>query len=77
MYMMIGMDSFAILLLYFDDIFLVSNDINLLIETKYMLLKYFEMKDLRNALFVLGIEIQCDKSNVYFAYLSSLTLRKY
>ena len=46
---------FILMLLYLDDILLPSNDIGLLHETKKFLTNNFEMKDLRNASFVLGI----------------------
>ena len=40
-----------------DDIFLASSDINLLLDTKKFLSLKFDMKDLGEASFVLGIEI--------------------
>lgn len=49
-------------MLYVDDILLASNDIGLLHETKRFLTKYFEMKDLGGASFVLGIKIHRDQS---------------
>ncbi|KAL9253059.1 Retrovirus-related Pol polyprotein from transposon TNT 1-94-like protein [Drosera capensis] len=49
------------LVLYVDDILLASNDIGLLHETKRFLSKKFEMKDLDNASFVLGIQIHRDR----------------
>ena len=54
--------NFVILVPYVNDILLVCNDINLLIETKQMLLKHSEMKDLGKAIFLLSIEIHCDIS---------------
>lgn len=42
--------------LYVDDILLASNDIGLLHETKQILAKTFEIKDLGKASFLLGIE---------------------
>jgi len=48
-------------MLYVDDILLVSNDMTLLLEIKSFLLKNFEMKDLWNISFVIGIQIQCDR----------------
>ena len=47
--------KFIFLILYVDDIVLASSDIGLLHETKKFLSKNFEMKDLGNASFVLGI----------------------
>ena len=45
------------LVLYVDDILLASNDMVLLLETKSFLSKNFGMKDLREASFVIGIQI--------------------
>ena len=50
------------LVLSVDDILLASNDIGLLYETKRFLAKKFEMKDLRDAYFVLDIQIHQDCS---------------
>ena len=50
------------LVLYVDDILLATNDIGMLHDTKRFLSKNFEMKDLGNASFVLGIEIHRDRS---------------
>ena len=50
------------LVLYVDDILLSSNDLDLLNKTKGLLSKNFDMKDLGEASFVLGIEILRDRS---------------
>ena len=50
------------LVLYVDDILLATNDIGMLHETKKFLSKKFEMKDLGDASFVLGIQIHRDRS---------------
>ena len=49
--------KYIFLVLYVDDILLASNNIDFLHETKNLLSKKFEMKDLGNASFVLGIQI--------------------
>ncbi|GAA0186408.1 hypothetical protein LIER_33696 [Lithospermum erythrorhizon] len=49
--------KFIFLVLYVDGILLASNEIGLLHETKKFLSKKFEMKDLGDASFVLGIQI--------------------
>ena len=49
--------KYIFLVLYVDHILLASNDIGLLHETKRFLARKFEMKDLRDASFVLGIQI--------------------
>ena len=54
--------KYIFLVLYVDDILLATNDIGLLHETKRFLSKQFEMKDLSDASFVLGIQIYRDRS---------------
>jgi hypothetical protein len=53
--------KYIFLILYVDDILLASSDMNLLIETKKILSSNFDMKDLGEASFVLGIEIHRDR----------------
>ncbi|KAK9932856.1 hypothetical protein M0R45_020078 [Rubus argutus] len=53
--------NFIFLILYVDDILLASSDLNLLNVTKAFLSKNFDMKDLGEASFVLGIEIKRDR----------------
>ena len=45
-----------------DDILLASNDLGVLHEIKHMLIRFFDMKDLGEVSFVLGIEIHRDRS---------------
>lgn len=54
--------KYILLVLYVDDILLANNDIGLLHDTKRFLSKKFEMKDLSDASFVLGIQIHWDRS---------------
>ena len=54
--------KFIFLVLYFDDILLASNDTRLLFETKDYLSQNFEMKDLGEASFVIGIQIHRDET---------------
>jgi hypothetical protein len=54
--------KYIFLILYVDDILLASSDVSLLLETKKFLSLNFDMKDLGETLFVLGIEIHRDKS---------------
>jgi hypothetical protein len=54
--------KFIFLILYVDDILLASSDVSLLLETKGFLSSKFDMKDLGEASFVLGIEIHRDRS---------------
>ena len=50
------------LILYVDDVLLASNDLDMLHEVKQLLSMHFDMKDLGEASFVLGIEIHRDRS---------------
>jgi hypothetical protein len=51
----------VILVLYVDDILLASSDNNLLYETKRFLSSNFDIKDLSDASYVLGIGIHRDR----------------
>nr|GEZ51305.1 putative zinc finger, CCHC-type [Tanacetum cinerariifolium]GEZ66745.1 putative zinc finger, CCHC-type [Tanacetum cinerariifolium] len=55
--------NFIILVLYVDDILLASNNIDLLHESKCFLFRNFDMKDLGEASYVIGIEIHQDQAN--------------
>jgi hypothetical protein len=64
-----------------DDILLASNDVSMLRETKKFLSSNFDMKDLDEASYVLGIEIHRDRKNGVLglsqkAYLEKI-LKKY
>ena len=49
-------------MLFVDDILLVSKDMAFLLETKSFLSKNFEIKDLGDVSFVIGIQIQRDRT---------------
>ena len=53
--------KYIFLVLYVDDILLAANDTDLLIETKQLLFSHFDMKGLREASYVLGMQILRDK----------------
>ena len=59
--MKVGGRKYIFLVLYVDDIFLPANDIDMLIKTKQLLFSHFDMKDLREASYVLGIQILRDR----------------
>ena len=61
-YLKVSGSKFIILILYVDDILLASSDLGLLHETKKFLTKNFEMKDMGEAAYVIGIEIFQDRS---------------
>ena len=50
-------------MLYIDNILLIGNDIGLLSDVKKWLVKKFQMKDLGQASYVLGIQIIRDRKN--------------
>jgi hypothetical protein len=54
-------EKFIFLVLYVDGILLASSDVHLLLEIKSFLSSQFDMKDLGEASYVLGIEIHRDR----------------
>jgi Reverse transcriptase (RNA-dependent DNA polymerase) len=56
-YLKVSGSKFIILVLYVDDILLASSDLDMLFEIKYFLSKKFDMKDLGEDSFVIGIKI--------------------
>ena len=54
-YMKVSGSKFILLVLYVDDILLVSNNTDMFIETNQLLLSHFDMKDIREASYVLSI----------------------
>ena len=61
--MKVSENSFIFLVLYVNDLLLTTNANDLLAETKKMLCNHFNMKDLGEASFVLGIKIVQDRTN--------------
>lgn len=61
-YMKVSGSKFIILVLYVDDILLAANDISLLHDVKKFLSNNFEMKDMGEASYVIGIEIFRNRS---------------
>ena len=55
-------EIFVILVLYVDDLLLTSNCVHMLRDTKTFLSKIFDMKDMGDAKYVLGIKIDRDSS---------------
>ena len=62
-YMKVSGSRFIILVLYVDDILLAANDKGMLRDVKEFLSKNFEMKDMGEASYVIGIEIFRDRSH--------------
>ena len=61
-YMKVSGSKFIFLVLYVDDTLLATNDLGLLHQTKKYLSQNFEMKDMGEATYVIGIEIFHDRS---------------
>lgn len=61
-YHKVSVSKYFFLVLYVNNILLASNDLDLLHETKKFLSNKFEMKDLGDTSFVLGIKIHRESS---------------
>ena len=59
---MVSGSKICFLVLYVDDILLAANDQGLLYKVKQFLSKFFDMKDMDDASYVIGIKIHRDKS---------------
>ena len=68
--------SVTFLLLYVDDILLVGNDVPMLQETNRSLERCFQMKNLGEATFILGIKIYRDRSRRLIGLSQSAYLDK-
>ena len=67
MYKLIHEGIVVFIILYVDDIRLIGNDVGKLSDIKAWLAKQFDMKDLGEAAYVLGIQIFRDLKNKYLA----------
>jgi hypothetical protein len=68
--------KFIFLILYVDDILLVSSDVNLLLETKEFLSSNFDMKDLGEASFIIEIKIHRDRRKGVLGLLQKAYLKR-
>ncbi|GJR62684.1 retrotransposon protein, putative, ty1-copia subclass [Tanacetum coccineum] len=66
----------TILILYVDDILLMGNNIPMLQDVKSYLGRSFSMKDFRDAAYVLGIKIYCDRSKRLIGLCQSAYIEK-
>jgi len=62
MYLKVSGSKVIFLILYIDDILLATNDLGLLHETKKFLSRNFEVKDMGEVSYVIGIEIFHNRS---------------
>lgn len=60
--MKVSESKYIFLILYVDDILLATNDLGMMFETKKFLSTQFEMKDMGEAAYVIGIEIFRDRT---------------
>ena len=56
-------NAIAFLVLYVDDILIIGNDVGMLSSIKIWLSSQFQMKDLGDASYVLGIKLMRDRQN--------------
>lgn len=77
MYAMFKNGGFIFLVLYVDDILSASSDKNLLLETKIFLSSYFDMKDLREASYVLESEIHRDREKGVLGLLQKAYIQNF
>ncbi|KAH9734858.1 Integrase catalytic domain-containing protein [Citrus sinensis] len=68
--------SIAFLILYVDDILLIGNDIGVLTTIKSWLAKQFDMKDLEEASYILGIKLLRDWKNKTLALSQAVYINK-
>ncbi|KAH9753635.1 hypothetical protein KPL71_015142 [Citrus sinensis] len=68
--------SVAFLILYVDDILLIGNDIGVLTTIKSWLPKQFDMKDLGEASYILGIKLLRDRKNKTLALSQAVYIDK-
>ena len=61
-YQKVSGSKICFLVLYMDDILLATDDKSLLYEVKQFLLKNFDMKDMGEASYVIGIKIHRERS---------------
>ena len=62
MYRKVSGSTITFLVLYVDDIMIIGNDVGILSIIKTLLSRYFSMKDLGEASYILGIWIYRDES---------------
>jgi len=62
MYLKVSGSKVMFLIMYVDDILLATNDLGFLHETKKFLSRNFEVKDMGDVSYVIGIEIFCNRS---------------
>ena len=69
-------NNFIIISLYVDDILIAENDKKLIDVIKKWLSSNFEMNDMGEASYILGVKILMDDQKDFWVYLKRCTLRK-
>ena len=64
------------LVLYVDDILLIGNDVETLSNVKKWLVEEFQIKDLGEASYIIGIQIIRDRNNKLFAFCQASYIDK-
>ena len=62
MFMKVSVNTITFLVLYVDDILIISNDVGMFSIVKAWLSKHFSIKDLEEASYIIGIQIYRDRS---------------
>ena len=75
-YKMVSGSVFMFLVLYVDNILLIGNDVSVLQSVKIWLSKNFSMKDLGEAIYILGIKIYRDRSKRLLGISKSTYIEK-
>lgn len=74
-YLKVSGSKVIVLVLYVDDTLLATNDLDLLYETKKFLSNNFEIKDMDDTSYVIGIEIfVIDRKNCYACIRNHLSI---
>ena len=75
-YQKVNRSKICFLVLYVDDILLATNDKGLLYEVKQFLSKNFDMKDMGEASYVIGIKIHRERSRGIFGFSQETYINK-
>ena len=76
MYKRRNRNAIALLVMYVDDILIIENYMGMLSSIKIWLSSQFQMKDLGDASYVLGIKLMRDRKNRRLALSQALYIEK-
>ena len=69
-------DKYVLLSLYLDNTIIVGNNLKFVQTIKMWLSSTFEMKDMREASYILGVKIHRDRSNILVALSQEHYIKK-